>query len=304
MKLDRVLWALTIPVLFFFFSCKKKPPISTYVPNVKTLDVNWKLDTINWSSKVELKGYISNFLENEITETGMLLSSNPININNPQYSYKIISSKSDSISCSSPRLSPDVVHYVRAYVKIKNKFFYGEEKSFTSKTIGEHYSGGVIFYLFQPNDNRYVNGELHGIVASDSDLGQYKFGCSGNEIQGSIYFVNNEKVGFAEENTTVIRNSCGGNTGAIMCYNSTKAGYTDWWLPTLNELELMFEYRDLIGGFNISNQLPEQYSRYWSSTEVNANLSWDRTFTGSGTGGGADVADKSLLRSVRAIRYF
>lgn len=295
-------------IISFSTSCKKKNPPSNYAPNVSTLDVIWKLDTVNWSSTIELKGVIPNLNKDEITETGILLSLNHIDLNNPTYSYKLVSNISDTIKCLSPQLATDQTYYVRAYVKANEKYYYGGEKSFFSKTIGESYSGGVIFYLFKPNDYKYVNGEIHGIVASTSDLGQYKFGCSGNEIQGSIYFLNNEKVGYAEENTTIIRNSCGANTAAMLCYNSTKAGYTDWWLPTLNELELMFEFRDVIGGFNISNQLPEQYTRYWSSTENNANTAWDGSFVVYGPPTiptfSVGLGDKTILRSVRAIRYF
>lgn len=48
-----------------------------------------------------------------------------------------------------------------------------------------------------------------------------------------------------------------------MCNNSTVGGFTDWHLPTLDELYVLYNNRDLIGGF-ISVPGPNNF--YWSST--------------------------------------
>jgi hypothetical protein len=45
-----------------------------------------------------------------------------------------------------------------------------------------------------------------------------------------------------------------------LCENSTVGGYTDWRLPTIEELTVMYNERDAIGGFNTDRR------NYWSST--------------------------------------
>ena len=57
-----------------------------------------------------------------------------------------------------------------------------------------------------------------------------------------------------------------------LCESSTVGGFTDWRLPTIDELAALYNLRDKIGGFNIR---PNQYTfdnKYWSST-ISANNS-------------------------------
>jgi hypothetical protein len=56
-----------------------------------------------------------------------------------------------------------------------------------------------------------------------------------------------------------------GTVGTIksLCGNSTLSGYTNWRLPTKDELAILYNERNVIGGFHTaSNDSPN----YWSST--------------------------------------
>jgi hypothetical protein len=50
-------------------------------------------------------------------------------------------------------------------------------------------------------------------------------------------------------------------TAAVVCWTMESNGYRDWYLPSIGELELLYQnlFRARIGGFNASNV-------YWSST--------------------------------------
>lgn len=52
-----------------------------------------------------------------------------------------------------------------------------------------------------------------------------------------------------------------------MCENSTVGGYTDWRLPTKEELMTLYTNREYIGGFNIVNSAK---SYYWSSSSFSS----------------------------------
>ena len=74
--------------------------------------------------------------------------------------------------------------------------------------------------------------------------------------------------------------------------NLVDSGFDDWYLPTKNELELVYnQIRDL-GNF--------QPSYYWSSSENGSNGAWDVVFGNGNT----DSNDKTNTNRVRVIRAF
>lgn len=58
-------------------------------------------------------------------------------------------------------------------------------------------------------------------------------------------------------------------TAMRMCASSTVANYTDWRLPSLDELMVLYNNREYIGGFNTSSY----HTYYWSSTKTSDNAS-------------------------------
>jgi len=63
-----------------------------------------------------------------------------------------------------------------------------------------------------------------------------------------------------------------------------------WRLPTKDELNLIYENKDRVGGF--------ANNYYWSSTEYNNNSAWKQNFDN----GLQNYSGKSLTYDVRAVR--
>ena len=81
---------------------------------------------------------------------------------------------------------------------------------------------------------------------------------------------------------------------ARLCGDLVEGGFSDWYLPSKDELNKLWLSKDAIGGF--SNDY------YWSSTEFDSNNAWLQSFFNGGQFDGAK--NTPFPYSVRAIRSF
>ncbi|NQU87355.1 MAG: DUF1566 domain-containing protein [Mariniphaga sp.] len=176
-------------------------------------------------------------------------------------------------------------YYVKAFAANSVGTGYGNEVSFLTPplALGQSYRGGVIYYI----DN---SGE-HGLIAAASDQS-----INAQWFNGKSYIrtgATGAEVGEGNANTIMIINKQGeGIYAAAYCYNLELNGYDDWFLPSKDELNLIFQQKELIGGF--SNDF------YWSSTEYGEGSAWEQVFN-SGT---QYYVNKNFQIHVRAIRAF
>ncbi len=149
--------------------------------------------------------------------------------------------------------------------------------------LGLSYEGGIIFYL--------DNTSNHGLIAATADAPfSTEWGC-----EGTLCGAAGSSTGTGAQNTNAIINLCD-STGiaAQLCKSSASGGYNDWFLPSKDELNLIYTnlYSKSLGGFAASF--------YWSSTESDANNGWYQ-FLGNGF---QDKYGKSYQFHVRPVRAF
>ena len=170
-----------------------------------------------------------------------------------------------------------------------------EPSSESTIVIGEAYQGGIIAYILVSGDPGFDAITPHGLIAANTsqstgilwryDDGNYNYistGATGTAIG----------TGLANTNTIIVEQS-----GAATSYAAGLArahnggGYTDWYLPSEDELDKLYINRVAIGGFTSSG--------YWSSTDAEANA-WYLYFAD----GVLYYGPKNNLLRVRAIRAF
>jgi hypothetical protein len=172
----------------------------------------------------------------------------------------------------------------------------------TNLSIGDYHQGGVIFYL---------SGNGGGLICDIADiastLNQVEWGCVNDSLAGAA----STSIGGGFSNTTDIINGCNEvGYAAEICYNLTKAGYSDWYLPSKDELNEMYINKTIINATSISNggyalNISDDEDEYWSSTQGHQ----EEGFGGYGLiqrfgDGHQKTYWKSNLCCARAIRSF
>jgi hypothetical protein len=117
-----------------------------------------------------------------------------------------------------------------------------------------------------------------------------EWGCVGTLIGNT-----NTGIGSGKQNTINICNSCNElNIAAKYCNDLIYNGYNDWFLPSRDELVLLYNRRNIIGNFFSD-------LAYWSSSEFSNNNGYSQYFI---SGYGYSNQWKNWQQRVRAIREF
>lgn len=176
-------------------------------------------------------------------------------------------------------LNKESTYYVRAYATNSFGTAYGEEFSFTtpSLSIGDYYQGGYIFYILSPSESidkgggslfqeiSYQEGEIHGLIvaAEDPSTNPSVTKRAGN----NGVFTRYNGIGYGKLNTKnlIDLGVLDGSASQFADDFSITVGgatYSDWYLPSLNEIKIIRTNQALI---NFSNLFTTQII-YWTST--------------------------------------
>ena len=191
-------------------------------------------------------------------------------------------------------LIPGTTYYIRSYATNSVGTAYGNQITFKFFTIGDHFQGGLIGYIFLNGDPGYVAGEVHGLITAEQDQSNgirwYNGSFVSTGASGTV-------LGTGLTNTNAIISIQGAvitsyAAGLARTYNG--GNYSDWFLPSRDELNKLYEMK-LLGLGSFTNNL------YFSSSEYGASGVWYIDFSTGDVGPGSS---KSNLLSVRAVRYY
>lgn len=145
--------------------------------------------------------------------------------------------------------------------------------------IGDSVGGGILFYT----------GATYGLVAANNDIyTSVDWGIYGVEVPGT-----STAVGTGQANTTAIIANFSGFTAAKACSDFVSGGFSDWYLPSKDELTALWSGKTYLSNLNI-------YDNYWSSSQVTPHTAHMQYFVSGQQGEGY----KNQAYRVRPIRTF
>jgi hypothetical protein len=151
-------------------------------------------------------------------------------------------------------------------------------------------AGGIVFYT--------ADAGIHGLEAAPVDQGNAGWGCPGEPIAGAL----NKAVGAGTQNTAAILSACKEvGSAARIAHDYILNGYRSWFLPSVDELELMSTNIGIAASAPLKNVGKFEPQQYWSSSATDNNDAWVWNFVNNGNDLQEPKTEKKAVRAVRAF---
>jgi hypothetical protein len=165
--------------------------------------------------------------------------------------------------------------------------------------IGEPFGGGVIFALWMDNF-----GVEHGLIVATNEQST---SATYSNLSSALIGPSAQSSWDGLSNSNAIVSQSGHTASAAkLCLDLVSNGQSDWYLPAIDELNLLFNHRYLVNKAlsTISGASPISVTAYyWSSTEYifgSGSYAWGFTFYG-GTASDSFKYNTAFVRAVRAF---
>jgi hypothetical protein len=259
----------------FLTSCGKTklPEVDVYAPS----DIG--------ENSAKVSGFIFEEGRGDLISRGVCYAthSNPTLADQSVEDLGAFSDKSYEVSMTD--LTAGSTYFVSAYATNKHGTGYSEtEYEFIAKHTlgGPGPAGGIICYL---------NGQSGMEVAPSDQSGGCAWGCEGLNMSTS------SAIGQGEINAANILTDCADlNCAARICDNFSLAGYDDWFLPSQEELALIYTNVYLTEKSDFGS-----FTLYWSSTESDSDQAWRHLFISNDQ---LAYYKSNDVPKVRAVRSF
>jgi hypothetical protein len=166
-------------------------------------------------------------------------------------------------------------------------------------SIGDYAHGGIVFWVDETGQ--------HGLVCAKEDQNasvRWFGGTNGNtQAKGDGVYAGKANttiiiagtVSIGDDNATYAARIC----NELKVTEGSKT-YGDWYLPSNDELILMYQSKREINTTAGNNRGSDLSNAYWSSTEID----YDEAFKIDFTDGSSDNTSKATTSNVRAVRAF
>lgn len=148
----------------------------------------------------------------------------------------------------------------------------------TTLQVGDEWGGGIVFYIAQPGDPIYVEGEIHGLIAPQNWESNNALVINVNTTAYRTWYEDNPEftstgIGDGYLNTEKQyllqyqnSNSPYNEYSAIgVCYNAVINGYTDWYLPNSHEIWKLRDFQNSTENRTEINFPGQGVDTYWVS---------------------------------------
>jgi hypothetical protein len=171
--------------------------------------------------------------------------------------------------------------------------------------IGEEFGGGVVFHLWKD-----ASGVEHGLIIDKTDLSAAQVWSN---IDATLIGASAQSMWYGLSNSNAIVGQAGHTSSAsALCLNSTNGAQSDWYLPSLQELNMLWDNYYTVGLSltQISGATQLQPADYYSSTENGSTTAWHFNFNDGSAGptsynaGNTISYGKNYANHVRAVRAF
>ncbi len=151
--------------------------------------------------------------------------------------------------------------------------------------LGQDTLGGIVFYIYIGSD-----GEQHGLIVNPGES-TTKWQSTGTTTNATRSWDGVYNMGQMSD-----------SPAKTYCLGLSTGGFTDWYLPSIDELAILSNNR-----FHANNALNSgshtllsYYTDYWSSTDFSATNAFIFNFVG----GYINTSAKTNTKNVRAVRAF